>query len=231
MRYLGLIFSIIAVLFTSHSCLAQKGEITGRVINEITQQPISDVNVYIAGMEKGAATNDSGYFYLSGLDAGNYTLIFSSVQFHNVTITDLEVIADRTIPVDITMLPASFLIGGDTGIIIPGNKYEYIIDPFTPPTLDVLTTQELQTLPTNEVSEAIPLTAGVTPLEGGGFSFRGARPGGNAYFIDGIRITGEPDLPSRAVYSMEVIPSGIPAKYGDVTGGVVVIETGSFSHR
>jgi hypothetical protein len=46
-------------------------------------------------------------------------------------------------------------------------------------------------------------------------------------FIDGVKVVaGEvPNVPSTAIQNLTVYTGGIPAKYGDMTGGVVVIET------
>ena len=45
------------------------------------------------------------------------------------------------------------------------------------------------------------------------------------YVIDDIRVIGDFHLPMSAVAEVNVITGGIPAKYGDVTGGIVEIRT------
>ncbi len=62
----------------------------------------------------------------------------------------------------------------------------------------------------------------------GNMMIRGARPNNLAYFIDGVR-TGEiQTFPSVAIGSITVYSSAIPAKYGDTTGGVIIMETKSY---
>ena len=52
----------------------------------------------------------------------------------------------------------------------------------------------------------------------------------NIYFLDGMKITGSlPSVPSAGIARMDVYTGGVPAKYGDFTGGVVVIETKSYN--
>ena len=41
-------------------------------------------------------------------------------------------------------------------------------------------------------------------------------------------ITGEIGIPGLAVGSIKVYTGGIPSNYGDVTGGVIVVETTSY---
>ena len=47
--------------------------------------------------------------------------------------------------------------------------------------------------------------------------------------LDGVKIRENvPNVPSSGISSMSVYTGGLPAKYGDTTGGVVVIETKSY---
>lgn len=57
-------------------------------------------------------------------------------------------------------------------------------------------------------------------------SVRGARTDANLYFIDGVK-TQSAIVPQSAISSVTMYTGGIPASYGDVTGGVFVIETKS----
>jgi hypothetical protein len=65
--------------------------------------------------------------------------------------------------------------------------------------------------------------------ETGQLYFRGARPESMGYYTDGVK---QQDVlrgvPGSSIGSMTVYVGGIPAKYGDITGGVVVIETKSY---
>ena len=54
---------------------------------------------------------------------------------------------------------------------------------------------------------------------------RGTRPGNVVYFVDGVKQTDLTSVPGVAIGSMSVYTGGIPAKYGDTTGGVVILNT------
>ena len=59
--------------------------------------------------------------------------------------------------------------------------------------------------------------------------FRGSRNGSVKYIVDGVTQVGSSSgVPSVAIASMMVYMGGVPAKYGDFDGGVVVIETKSY---
>jgi Carboxypeptidase regulatory-like domain/TonB-dependent Receptor Plug Domain len=65
--------------------------------------------------------------------------------------------------------------------------------------------------------------------EGGGISVRGSREGGVLYFVDGMKIRGsEIAVPASGISSVSLYSGGIPAKYGDTTGGVVIVDTKSY---
>ncbi|MEX1190605.1 MAG: hypothetical protein WEA99_01445 [Brumimicrobium sp.] len=62
----------------------------------------------------------------------------------------------------------------------------------------------------------------------GNMMLRGARANDLTYFVDGVK-TGEINpLPSVAIAGITVYTSAIPAKYGDTTGGVIIMETKSY---
>jgi len=54
---------------------------------------------------------------------------------------------------------------------------------------------------------------------------RGSRPGDAIFYIDGVKANDMNSIPGVAVQGLEAYTGGIPAKYGDTTGGVVVLET------
>ena len=65
--------------------------------------------------------------------------------------------------------------------------------------------------------------------ENGELYFRGSRNGASVYYVDGIKLQGAlANLPARSYGSIQVYTGGVPAKYGDTTGGVVAIETQSY---
>src|SRR5690606_3472244 len=62
---------------------------------------------------------------------------------------------------------------------------------------------------------------------GGGLSIAGARTGGTLYIVDGLQMNSSAGInfPPGAIEQMSVMTSGVSAKYGDASGGVVNITT------
>ncbi|AUC81316.1 TonB-dependent receptor [Lacinutrix sp. Bg11-31] len=82
MKYL-----ILVVAFMATNCVLAQQTITGKVTDNFTQEPLEDVTVYFAQLEKGTITNSEGLFNLSGLPEGNQTIIFSILGFETVSKT------------------------------------------------------------------------------------------------------------------------------------------------
>jgi len=56
-----------------------------------------------------------------------------------------------------------------------------------------------------------------------GVNIRGARAGQNAYYIDGMRVNSLDGIPKSFINNVQVITGGVPACYGDATGGIILV--------
>lgn len=63
----------------------------------------------------------------------------------------------------------------------------------------------------------------------GGLSIAGARETSTLYVIDGIKVIGSSYVPLNAIAEINVYTGGIPANYGDFTGGVIEIKTKGYT--
>ncbi|MEO0124387.1 MAG: TonB-dependent receptor [candidate division WOR-3 bacterium] len=91
------IFFIIAIFFAEHVLYAQArfnngpGKITGIVVEATTEQPIELANVIIYDKNhkqlNGTATNETGRFFLTGMNPGDYIIEITFVGFETKTDT------------------------------------------------------------------------------------------------------------------------------------------------
>lgn len=72
------------------------------------------------------------------------------------------------------------------------------------------------------------LTSDVVETGDGELHFRGARSASSANFVDGVRTYGETMIPGIAIENLTVFTGGVPACYGDLTSGMVMITTKSY---
>lgn len=78
-------YTISICLITSFLMFGQQFDVSGLVVNEKTNNPLSFSNIRVAGTTNGTAANKDGHFNLK-LSEGNYTLIASYIGFVSDTI-------------------------------------------------------------------------------------------------------------------------------------------------
>lgn len=204
------------------------GEIHGRAF-EPSGASLSFANVTARQGERlvGTAADVDGRFILKPLPSGTWTVEISSVGLRPRIITGVLVQSGR-----ITSLDDMRLSLNDTLAVFELTAWKRkLIEKDDPGRMSLLAS-EIKTNPsvknlTTLVGKEFP---GVTPAPNGeGLYFRGSRTENMASYIDGVRIPGAmPKIPSAAISSISVYTGGLPARYGDVTGGVVVIETKTY---
>jgi len=108
----------IACNFVVCQCAAQSCEFTleGHVIDEVSQQPLSFVNVFVEENGEGTITNEEGEFKLDDICPGEYHLVFSHIGCEAVK-KHVEVFSDKVIDVLLSHSPTSL---GD--VVVKGNK-------------------------------------------------------------------------------------------------------------
>lgn len=205
------------------------GEIRGRVLDK-NGQPLIGASVATMAADKvqGTTADLDGQFVLKPLSPGLYTVQISMMNFRTVEIPGVEVTADRANYIaDVRMKDDNLMKGHE----VIGYKRK-LIEIDDPGRMSLLAS-EIAKLPVAKSPVQLISTqfAGVTAsANGDGLHFRGSRTENMASFIDGVKVSGAvPRIPPRAISSISVYTGGLPARYGDVTGGVIVIETKTYS--
>jgi outer membrane receptor protein involved in Fe transport len=100
--------TLTAILIVSTSFLfAQNGKISGLIIDKTTQETLIGVNVSIEGSTLGATTDIDGKYEISDLTPGNYKLVFSYIGYANKTVENIEVKANETTTLNVSLDVAS----------------------------------------------------------------------------------------------------------------------------
>ena len=221
----------LALLFSIMLQAQSHGEIHGKVIDE-KGKPLFDVSVQcnVGASIVGDRTDSLGNFKLKPLAAGEYTVIMRLTGFNEVNIGNTEVSADKITRLMNTVMRDTV---GDLAMI---EKIEY-----KDPLIQVdggnvvsIRAKELEQMSTSHGGDLKKIATSLTSdikvsANGEELYFRGSRSGSVIYFIDGVKIRQNvPNVPSSGISSMQVYTGGVPAKYGDTTGGVIVVETKSY---
>ncbi len=204
---------------------AQTGSIKGKVLDKTTNEPLPFANVIVElnGTQAGGAQTDfDGNFTIKPLNPGKYDLKASFVGYSSAEVKGVLVSADKITFQDIKMPKGAVDI---TQIDITEYKVP-LIDKGNPSTQTTITQEEIQAAPTRDVRAVAATTAGVFQKdEGDALNIRGSRDNATTYYIDGIKVRGSTRLPQAGVEQITVVQGGVPAQYGDNTGGVIAIST------
>ncbi len=216
--------SLIFLLLLSSTAFgqSQRGEIRGVVKDAKTKQTLDFVNIAVQlnGYNAGGAVTDlDGKYSISALVPGKYTVLASFVGYAKVEIRDVLVKPDQITFLDIEM--------DEAGLQLDEVKIKEYRNPIiraddNGKTLDG---DQIKKVPNRNTNSIANLGSGVFSLDGGTPSFRGARSSGTAYYINGVRVIGVTSLPQNGIGQTNVIIGGIPAEYGDFTGGAITITT------
>ena len=212
------------VILTSFAYSQTNGSLSGYVISKEDKKSIPGAQVYVntKNGKIGTVTDSVGHFTIKPLNPGRYDLVIAFTGFMKIEIKDINVRGDF----DTDIGTKSLELGMMDTVIIYGNQ---------PPLINknggniiAIETKDITHLP-NATDIAMVLQAISSEFfvsdDKKEIHFRGSRNNMTAYLIDGVRVDEIGSLPRFAIGSMTVYAGGIPAKYGDFTGGVVVIET------
>jgi hypothetical protein len=77
----------------------------------------------------------------------------------------------------------------------------------------------------NIVDAVLAISSEASQDSNGDLHVRGSRGDATAYYVDGVRSPGITGVAALSVENVSVITGGIPAQYGDVTSGVIIVTT------
>lgn len=219
---------IAAILFSTAQLFAQValGEVKGEIVDN-QGEGIPGVHVYIDdnGSRYQVLTDVDGGFRLSAIPAGDYSLFIRQradtmrAIAVNVTMDGIDNIGSVEFKSAIVSIGAVY-VPVDRGLkLIKGDL----------PILSLDAKQIGQSAVKTDVKKLVTsMSSEVRQTEDGELVFRGARKGDMIYVIDGVKTRDAGTIPSVSIGRMQMYTGGLPAKYGDTLGGVVVIESKSY---
>jgi hypothetical protein len=222
-----LIFSALSLLFlTCAQAQSMNGEIMGKVLDTVENEPLYGVKVWVeVGDNKlFGLSNLDGRYRISAVPPGTYT-VFLKFKSDTIQVANQYVKPDGLCVLkDISF--ANQLILGET------------ILEFTRQPLIEIGNEHMTTLSPEDINLSVNrqdvlalienMSSDIQKSSSGDLIIRGSRPGDVVYFVDGVKTSNLGTFPGSAIGGVTVYTGGIPAKYGDTTGGVVILETKSY---
>ncbi len=217
--------SLVAVFALGVVAMAQTGAIKITLTDAKTKEsiPFAAVQVTSNGVPAGSAITDlDGVALIKPLPPGKYTVKAVYVGYQPKEIQGIIVAIDKTSYVPVALSNEEGVKLDEVEVVA---YQEPLIDPDTK-SGGTVTREEYQHMATKNVLSVASTTAGVYQSdEGAGVNVRGSRSSGTQIFIDGERAIGTANISQQGVEQVSVILGGLPAQYGDATGGVISITT------
>ncbi|MEY3443639.1 MAG: hypothetical protein RLZZ519_1920 [Bacteroidota bacterium] len=224
-------FSLTAALLAimmvcSLGAMAQLGKVSGIVKKE--GKPLAAEKVLLygegGGFISGTLTDEDGKYEFAMLESGDYTIEVKTAE--SSTSFELTLSPGETKPMDLAMNAGVREFKIDGGIIKGerANKQLFTLDPMNPQTVSGADIR--QSGGPRGIAGAVATFSGVVQKDHGDpMSFRGGRENASATYIDGLKLRGSDEMPLAAISNVTLLSGGIPAEYGDVTGGVILVTT------
>ncbi len=204
---------------------SQNGTLKGKVLNSETGEsvPFASVAITQGGKQFGGAVADvDGNYTIKPIPPGRYDLKASHLEFNSITIQNVVIPPDQITFINIKMLSKVTKLK-----VVEIVQYKVpLISKDQTQSGQVMTSEEIAKMPERSAESAASLVGGVSADENGHIGgIRGQRADATVYYIDGVRVTGSYSLPQSAIDQVSVITGGLPAQYGDATGGIINITT------
>ena len=206
--------------------IAATGEIKGQITDNFNEPlEFAMVVLTIQDAKKSTLTDAEGYFSFKPLEPGTYTMSVSYINYKTVILKDIILSDGQVRTLDVEMEPKTL----DIDVVIKPVPLD-LINLGYPNQPYIMTSTQIGKAPTTDVKDiAAVITPGAYQSDAGGsINFRGSRDDATLYFVDGVKIMGSLGVPQNAIEDLMVISGGMPARYGDSMGGIVVITTKSY---
>jgi hypothetical protein len=226
--------AVFVVMCTSAQGL---GEIQGKVLDG---EGLAAIGAFVQasnGIESTTGvTNVDGRYRINHLRPGKYDLMISmqgmdTIRYFNVSVDPEQI---SFVP-EITILPYSGSSYTTGTVKISADR-----DPLIHKDAEHIQTwrsEDIKHLPTahgGKIANIVQsMSSDIKPAgEGSGMSIRGSREGGTLIYVDGVKIRNtDISVPASGISSVSVYTAGVPAKYGDTTSGVILVNTKSYTEE
>lgn len=225
--------SVAALLACAPACssLAQSrpaGGISGYVFDAENQEPLVGANVFLAGTGWGAATNKSGYFAISHVPPGKYTLHVRFVGYRSRKMV-VEILPGKFLSLRIALRPQPIEL---QDVEVSARYYREEEKNASTVAMPVARLRGLPAIGETDLLRALQLLPGIQAVNelSSGLYIRGGSPDQNLILLDDITVynpshffgffsTFNPD----AIKDIRLIRGGFPAEYGGRLSAVLDI--------
>lgn len=229
MKWITTSMAALLLLLIASPLMGQLGKVHGTATEDGEALPGYSVRLRAFGAEvRRGMTDLQGKYEFALLQAGSYEV---EVEENGVLYRQAFVVAPgetRPLPIDISKAMAFDAEGNriyrNTGTRITESLTPlFTVDPVTP---QVVTGDDLRRMPDRGLQAAIPSFHKISQRDAGDpLNVAGSRSEATAIYVDNVKVRGDYQVPQAAISQIALMNSGMPAEFGDATGGVILITT------
>nr|MBP7462018.1 TonB-dependent receptor [Candidatus Delongbacteria bacterium] len=234
------------LLAVCHGCLITAGElgsISGRVVDQSTNEELIGVNIMIEGTMLGTTTDLDGRFRLDKLPPGIYQLRFNYISYQSMVVKDIHVQAGRDVPLSVSLVPSAIDINEVEVTAEALSNTEVSMIKLQKNSLTIIEGVSSELIKKNSSSDAVDVLkrmTGVNLADGKFVYIRGVGDRYNNTQLNGANLPStDPEKKSFSydIFSADLIEQVIttkaftPDKPADYSGGLVEINTIEFPSK
>lgn len=224
------LLSLLLVVLGLNSKAQGYGEIRGIIKStELEVVPFATVKILQGNILIGGTQTDiEGRYKYKPLDPGTYDIVIIEPGHHTQPVNKIKVTPNEATYVDVKLTPNTV-----EGVTVTAKAFDYTKtgadnNMYTMKSVDATELMQMAGSSRGDIKGTlVSLTSDVIETNGE-VHFRGTRGDATGYFIDGVRTLGSSNVPGMCIENLTVFSGGVPAMYGDVMGGVVIITTKSY---
>ncbi|MFQ6617122.1 MAG: carboxypeptidase-like regulatory domain-containing protein [Fidelibacterota bacterium] len=223
----ALFFLSLILLFTTNLNAGTTGKITGKVVDVRTGQPLIGCNIVIEKTYMGAATDMEGRYIIMNVPPGIYTLRASMMGYKELRVERVRVSMDHTTEINFALEPTVLEIAETITVVAE----RPLVKMDMTSSLTSVESEEIESLPVQEMSDVLELQAGLVKDPLGGLHVRGGRSGEVAYWINGVAATDVysgnlgVEVENAVIEELQVVSGTFNAEYGQAMSAIVNIIT------
>lgn len=227
-----LILAAFAILFSAITLKAQENSIKGFVYEKSNGEPVMFCNVYLKGTSIGATTSENGYFNISRIPDGKYTLLITTVGYDTIS-EDFTLAKNQVVNRKYYLEETSQIL---EAVTITADKIEARTE--TKASVIKITPKTITKIPSiggqADLAQYLQVVPGVifTGDQGGQLYIRGGSPIQNKVLLDGMVVYNP--FHSIGLFSVfdtdiirnaDVYTGGFGAEYGGRISSIMDIST------
>jgi hypothetical protein len=219
-----LLFTLVIILSANLLVFSQSGALKGKVLDKTTREPLPFVNIVVevGGTNVGGSASDfDGNFMIKPIPPGKYDVKATYVGYKPTMYKGVAIAADQIQFLDLEMESTAQVL---STFEVIDYKVPLISKDQTTSGASV-TQEEIAKMPNRSANSIASTVGGIFSADGERGRVRGAREDATVMYIDGIRVRGSSALPASAIEQVDVVLGGVPAQYGDATGGIINVTT------